>query len=57
MTDPNLTLQFYIYNLGFWDLFEPLGGAPYPLTQTMKIELGILAAIVIVSDPIVCPQS
>lgn len=44
-----LRQQFYIYNLGFWELFPKLEGAKYPLTQTMAIELGILAAVVIVS--------
>ena len=41
--------QFYIYNLGFGDLFPALNGMKYPLTQTMIIELGILAAVVLVS--------
>lgn len=43
-----LTWQFYVYNLGFHDLFPSLNGLRYPLTQTMEIELGILAAMVIV---------
>lgn len=38
-----------MYNLGFHDLFPKLNGEKYPLTQTMIIELGILAAVVIVS--------
>lgn len=42
--------QFYIYNLGFHSLFPKLDGAKYPLTQTMIIELGILAAVVLVSE-------
>lgn len=45
--------QFYIYNLGFHDLFPSLNGLKYPLTQTMEIELGILAAVVIVSRSII----
>ncbi|ORX40061.1 hypothetical protein BD324DRAFT_254203 [Kockovaella imperatae] len=44
--------EFYIYNLGFGSLFPKLGGAKYPLTQTMQIELGILAAIVLVGAAI-----
>ena len=40
--------QFYMYNLGFHSVFPKLGGAKYPLTQTMIIELGLLAAIVLV---------
>lgn len=41
--------KFYVYNLGFWDLFPKLEGKRYPLTQTMAIELGILAAVFLVS--------
>ena len=41
--------QFYVYNLGFHDLFPSLNGEKYPLTQTMAIELGILAAVALVS--------
>lgn len=37
--------------MGFWDLYPSLGGAKYPLTQTMAIELGIIAAVVVVSHP------
>lgn len=40
--------QFYIYNLGYRGLFPKLEGGKYPLTQTMMIELGILAAVVVV---------
>ena len=45
-------IQFYIYNLGFRDLFPKLGGAQYPLTQTMEIELGIMAAIALIGGAI-----
>jgi hypothetical protein len=38
-----------MYNLGFHDLFPSLNGLRYPLMQTMEIELGILAAVVLVS--------
>jgi hypothetical protein len=48
-SEPLADAKFYIYNLGFWDLFPKLEGRKYPLTQTMAIELGILAAIVLVS--------
>jgi hypothetical protein len=41
--------KFYVYNLGFHSLFPKLNGGKYPLTQTMMIELGIIAAIVVVS--------
>ncbi|ORY28458.1 hypothetical protein BCR39DRAFT_468244 [Naematelia encephala] len=44
--------EFYIYNLGFHDLFPSLNGMKYPLTQTMEIELGILAAMVIIGAAI-----
>ncbi|TYJ58860.1 hypothetical protein B9479_000292 [Cryptococcus floricola] len=44
--------EFYIYNLGFHDLFPKLNGAKYPLTQTMMIELGIIGAFVIVGAAI-----
>ncbi|WVQ72782.1 hypothetical protein IAR50_002342 [Cryptococcus sp. DSM 104548] len=44
--------EFYIYNLGFHDLFPRLNGAKYPLTQTMMIELGIIGAFVIVGAAI-----
>ncbi|OXM79407.1 hypothetical protein C364_02904 [Cryptococcus neoformans Bt63] len=44
--------EFYIYNLGFHDLFPTLGGAKYPLTQTMIIELGILCAVVLIGAAI-----
>jgi hypothetical protein len=40
--------QFYVYNLGYRDLYPKLNGGKYPLTQTMIIELGILAAVVLV---------
>jgi hypothetical protein len=40
--------QFYIYNLGFYALFPSLNGNPYPLTQLMAIELGILGAVILV---------
>lgn len=40
--------QFYIYNLGFYALFPSLNGSPYPLTQLMAIELGILGAVILV---------
>ena len=35
--------------MGYRGLFPKLDGGKYPLTQTMIIELGILAAVVIVS--------
>ncbi|WWD18486.1 hypothetical protein CI109_102938 [Kwoniella shandongensis] len=44
--------EFYVYNLGFHDLFPKLNGANYPLTQTMMIELGILAAVVVIGAAI-----
>ncbi|WVQ85089.1 hypothetical protein IAT38_007253 [Cryptococcus sp. DSM 104549] len=44
--------EFYIYNLGFHELFPKLDGAKYPLTQTMIIELGILAAVVVIGAAI-----
>ncbi|WWC62543.1 uncharacterized protein I303_105139 [Kwoniella dejecticola CBS 10117] len=44
--------EFYIYNLGFKDLFPKLYDLKYPLTQTMMIELGILAAMVLIGAAI-----
>ncbi|KAK8858594.1 hypothetical protein IAR55_002823 [Kwoniella newhampshirensis] len=44
--------EFYLYNLGFHDLFPKLNGAKYPLTQTMMIELCILAAVVVIGTAI-----
>ncbi|KAK6908218.1 hypothetical protein I203_102219 [Kwoniella mangroviensis CBS 8507] len=44
--------EFYVYNLGFHDLFPKLYGFKYPLTQTMMIELGILAAMVVIGAAI-----
>ncbi|KAK4687030.1 hypothetical protein P7C73_g3090, partial [Tremellales sp. Uapishka_1] len=44
--------EFYIYNLGFHDLFPSLNGFRYPLTQTMQVELGVLAAVVLVGAAI-----
>ena len=46
-----------MYNLGYRDLFPKLDGGKYPLTQTMIIELGILAAVVLVSSPFYCTHS
>ncbi|EIW66783.1 hypothetical protein TREMEDRAFT_65185 [Tremella mesenterica DSM 1558] len=47
--------EFYIYNLGFHDLFPKLDNMRYPLTQTMMIELGVLAAIFIMGGAIQFP--
>ncbi|WRT67799.1 uncharacterized protein IL334_004773 [Kwoniella shivajii] len=44
--------EFYMYNLGFHDLFPKLYGFKYPLTQTMMIELGLLAAMVVIGAAI-----
>ncbi|KIR68578.1 hypothetical protein I312_100331 [Cryptococcus bacillisporus CA1280] len=44
--------EFYVYNLGFHDLFPKLDGAKYPLTQMMIIELGILGAVVLIGAAI-----
>ncbi|WVW84646.1 hypothetical protein I302_106680 [Kwoniella bestiolae CBS 10118] len=44
--------EFFVYNLGFHDLFPKLYGFKYPLTQTMMIELGILAAMVVIGAAI-----
>ncbi|WVQ96667.1 hypothetical protein IAU59_003773 [Kwoniella sp. CBS 9459] len=44
--------EFYMYNLGFKDLFPKLNGFKYPLTQVMMIELGILAAMVVIGAAI-----
>ncbi|WWC88694.1 uncharacterized protein L201_003607 [Kwoniella dendrophila CBS 6074] len=44
--------EFYVYNLGFHDLFPKLYTYKYPLTQTMTIELGILAAMVVIGAAI-----
>ncbi|WVR06361.1 hypothetical protein IAU60_003392 [Kwoniella sp. DSM 27419] len=44
--------EFYMYNLGFHDLFPKLNGLKYPLTQTMMIELGVLAAVVVIGAAI-----
>ncbi|OCF43573.1 hypothetical protein I317_02591 [Kwoniella heveanensis CBS 569] len=44
--------EFYMYNLGFKELFPKLNGFKYPLTQTMMIELGILAAMVVIGAAI-----
>jgi hypothetical protein len=46
--------EFYIYNLGFHSLFPKLGDDKYPLTQTMQVELGVLGAVVLVSDQQQC---
>lgn len=42
-------LQFYIWNLGFNDVFQRFEelGIEFPVTQTMEIELGLLGAVAI----------
>jgi len=37
--------QFYVYNLGFKTLFPKFEGMRFPLSQTMSIEIGLIAAI------------
>ncbi|KZS93098.1 hypothetical protein SISNIDRAFT_486029 [Sistotremastrum niveocremeum HHB9708] len=37
--------EFYVYNLGFTGLFPKFSGIPFPLSQTMEIELGLIAAV------------
>ena len=39
--------EFYVWNLGFNRLFPKFtnNGIQYPVTQTMQIELGLLAAV------------
>ncbi|KAG9006291.1 hypothetical protein FRB93_008780 [Tulasnella sp. JGI-2019a] len=39
--------EFYIWNLGFDNMFEPFAaaGIRYPVSQTMMIELGLIAAV------------
>ncbi|WVO12614.1 hypothetical protein L204_100219 [Cryptococcus depauperatus] len=44
--------EFYMYNLGFREIFPKLDGGKYPLTQTMTIELGILGAVVLIGAAI-----
>lgn len=41
--------QFYIYNLGYHHLFPSLNGGKYPLTQSMQVEIGVVAAATLVS--------
>ncbi|KAF8511690.1 hypothetical protein JB92DRAFT_3083430 [Gautieria morchelliformis] len=37
--------EFYVYNLGFTTLFPKFAGMPFPLSQTMDVEIGLIAAV------------
>lgn len=44
--------EFYIYNLGYSNLFPSLNGQKFPLTQSMQVELGALAAAALIAGAI-----
>ncbi|EGO05208.1 hypothetical protein SERLA73DRAFT_82731 [Serpula lacrymans var. lacrymans S7.3] len=46
--------EFYIWNLGFTDLFPKYtsNGIAFPVTQTMEIELGLMAAIALMGGAV-----
>ncbi|KAL7423089.1 hypothetical protein Q5752_002388 [Cryptotrichosporon argae] len=44
--------EFYVYNLGYHDLFPSLDGQAFPLTQTMQVELGVIAATALIGGAI-----
>lgn len=44
--------EFYIYNLGYNNLFPSLNGQKFPLTQSMQVELGALAAAAVIAGAI-----
>ncbi|KAF8585556.1 hypothetical protein K439DRAFT_1039036 [Ramaria rubella] len=37
--------EFYVYNLGFTALFPKFSGMHFPVSQTMEIEIGLIAAV------------
>ncbi|KIJ40176.1 hypothetical protein M422DRAFT_257009 [Sphaerobolus stellatus SS14] len=37
--------EFYVYNLGFTTLFPKFVGMRFPVSQTMSIEIGLIAAV------------
>jgi hypothetical protein len=47
--------EFYIWNLGFRDLFPKVEGYKYPLLTIMQVELGVLAACFCVSRTVPPP--
>ncbi|GMK57481.1 hypothetical protein CspeluHIS016_0403150 [Cutaneotrichosporon spelunceum] len=42
--------EFYIYNLGYQHLFPSLNGGKYPLTQSMQVEIGVVAAATLIAS-------
>lgn len=44
--------EFYIWNLGFRDLFPKVQGYKYPLLTIMQVELGVLAAFFLIGTAI-----
>ncbi|BEJ17576.1 hypothetical protein CspHIS471_0609770 [Cutaneotrichosporon sp. HIS471] len=42
--------EFYIYNLGYSQLFPSLNGGKYPLTQSMQVEIGVVAAATLIAS-------
>lgn len=44
--------EFYIYNLGYSNLFPSLNDQKFPLTQSMQVELGALAAAALIAGAI-----
>ncbi|GHJ88375.1 hypothetical protein NliqN6_4777 [Naganishia liquefaciens] len=44
--------EFYIWNLGFRDLFPKVEGYKYPLLTIMQVELGVLAACFLIGTAI-----
>ncbi|KAJ9091209.1 hypothetical protein QFC19_009205 [Naganishia cerealis] len=44
--------EFYIWNLGFRDLFPKVEGHKYPLLTIMQVELGVLAAFFVIGTAI-----